>query len=320
MDKGLGRHIIPGRSVAHTGAVRSLLGRPGTVVLDGGLATTLEAAGHDLGGGLWSARVLRERPGAVLEVHRAFFAAGSQVATTAGYQVSGLSLERAGADPREAADLLRLGVEVAALARDEVRPDGWVAGSVGPYGASLADGSEYTGDYGLGGHAETVRALRHFHRPRMEALAAAGADVLACETVPRLAEVEALALELQALSFPAWVSLTPRAGRTRAGEPLAEAFAVLADVPDLVAAGVNCCDPRDVVPAVATAVFVTGRAGVAYPNSGEQWAGDEQAWHGSARWQPDVMVAAVAAGARLVGGCCRVSPSDIGALVASLAA
>jgi homocysteine S-methyltransferase len=100
--------------------------------------------------------VLRERPDAVSAAHRAFFCAGAHVATTAGYQVSGLSLERAGADPGLAAGLLRLGVEVAARARDEVRPAGLVAGSVGPYGASLADGSEYTGDYGLGDHAETV--------------------------------------------------------------------------------------------------------------------------------------------------------------------
>ena len=290
-----------------------------TVVLDGGLATTLESAGHDLGGGLWSARVLRETPDAVLDAHRAFYAAGSHVATTAGYQVSALSLERAGADPHDAAQLLRLGVSLAARARDEVRPGGWVAGSVGPYGASLADGSEYTGDYGLGDHAATVRALRLFHRPRMEALISAGADVLACETVPRLAEVEALALELQELAVPAWVSVTPSGGRTRAGEPLAEAFAVLAEVPRLLAAGVNCCDPAEVGPAVATAVAVGGRPAVAYPNSGELWAGDEQRWHGAARWRPDVLLDAVAAGALLVGGCCRVSPSGIRVLVEALA-
>ena len=292
---------------------------PDVRVLDGGLATELEAGGHDVGGGLWSARVLVEQPGAVADAHRAFFGAGADVATTAGYQVSRLSLRRAGADPADADGLLRLGVTVAQRARDEVRPGGWVAGSVGPYGASLADGSEYTGAYGLGDHAGTVRALRDFHRPRLSVLADAGVDVLACETVPRLAEVEALALELAAVGVPAWVSLTVAGGRTRAGEPLAEAFAVLADVPALVGVGVNCCDAAEVPGAVALALATTGRPAVAYPNSGELWLGDAGGWDGPPRWQPEVLVDAVTAGAAFVGGCCRVSPADIAALVTSLA-
>lgn len=290
----------------------------GVVVLDGGLATELEAAGHHLSGGLWSARVLDERPDAVAAAHRAFFDAGAQVATTASYQVSALSLERAGADPGRTAGLLRRSVEVAARVRDEVRPDGWVAGSVGPYGASLADGSEYTGAYGLGDHAAMVAALRAFHRPRLEVLAAAGVDVLACETVPRIAEVEALAAELAALGVPAWVSVTPSGGLTRAGEPLAEAFDVLASVPGLVAAGVNCCEAAHVPAAVAAAVATTGRPGVAYPNSGERWLGGEQTWRGPATWRTDTALATVAAGARLVGGCCRVSPPDIRALAGAV--
>ena len=165
----------------------------GPVLLDGGLATELEAAGHDLSGTLWSGRLLLESPEAVTAAHARFFAAGARVATTASYQLSYDGLAAVGVE-RDAADgLLRRSVEVAASARASAAdPEGcWVAASVGPYGAALADGSEYRGDYGL-----TVDQLRAWHRPRLAVLATAGADVLAMETIPCLAEVEALLAEV----------------------------------------------------------------------------------------------------------------------------
>jgi homocysteine S-methyltransferase len=298
------------------------------VLLDGGLATQLEAQGCDLSGGLWSGRVLLEQPEQVQAAHRAFALAGAEVLTTASYQVSTVSLERSGHGPALGATLLRRSVDLARRVRDEVAPGGWVAGSVGAYGASLADGSEYTGDYGLGDDTETVRALRAFHRPRMEALLDAGADVLACETIPRLAEVEAITAELTDLGAPAWVSLTvtiDRRGmpRTRAGEPLADVASCVADVPGLVAVGVNCCRPRDVRGAVRVLTEATGLPGVAYPNSGEGWDARTQTWTGRSEWRTDepntdqdddTPAAWVAAGARLVGGCCRVTPWDIRSL------
>jgi len=291
--------------------------RAGGLVLDGGLATTLEAAGHDLGGGLWSARLLLDQPGAIEAVHRAFFEAGAQVATTASYQASELSLRRAGADPALLPQLLHRSVHAAVAARDDTCPGGWVAGSVGPYGASLADGSEYTGRYGLGSHAATVSALRTFHRPRMEQLLEAGADVLACETVPRAAEVEALAIELADLGVPAWVSLTPAPGgaTTRCGEPLTSALEPLAGGVTLLAVGVNCCAPEDVLPALSIAREVTGHHGVAYPNSGETWDASTQTWHGLPRWDAEAVRQWADEGAHLLGGCCRVDPSALSHLV-----
>ena len=152
----------------------------GPVVLDGGLSTELEARGHDVSSALWSARLLRDDPAAIVAAHAAFAAAGAQVATTASYQATIDGFSAAGVDVAEARRLIASSV---ALAR-EGQGEGWVAGSVGPYGAMLADGSEYTGGYvaDVG-----VRELRAFHRPRMELLAQAGADILACETVPAAA-------------------------------------------------------------------------------------------------------------------------------------
>jgi homocysteine S-methyltransferase len=274
----------------------------GPVVLDGGLATLLEARGHDLSSDLWSARLLRDDPEAIVAAHREFFAAGAQVATSASYQASFDGFGRLGLDREQAADLMRLAVTLAVRARDQSAPEGWVAASVGPYGAYLADGSEYRGDYDL-----DVAGLRDFHRPRLEVLAAAGADVLAVETVPCLAEVEALCTELDGTGVTAWLSLSADGERTRAGEPLAEAWAMAADVDEIVAVGVNCCVPDDVTTALAGA---TGPL-VAYPNSGQGWDAVRRTWTGESAFDPGAVEAWLAAGARLVGGCCRVGPDDI---------
>src|SRR5580765_7128731 len=167
------------------------------VILDGGLASELERRGQDVSGGLWSAQVLREAPDAVRAVHAAYFAAGAQVATSASYQATYDGYAAAGVDAAEADE-----------AAGRAATPRWVAASVGPYGAMLADGSEYRGDYG-----RSVAELREFHRPRLQVLAQACVDVgdavLACETVPSLLEVEALAAELAGLGVPAWISVTP---------------------------------------------------------------------------------------------------------------
>jgi homocysteine S-methyltransferase len=289
------------RRVITSSDLRSALGmRP--VVLDGGLATLLEARGHDLSSDLWSARLLRDDPDAILGAHAEFFAAGSEVATSASYQASFAGFATLGIARSEAADLMRLSVALAVRARDEHRPDGWVAASVGPYGAYLADGSEYRGDYDL-----DVAGLRAFHHARLDVLADAGADVLAVETIPCLAEVEALCAELDGSGVPAWLSLSAEGDRTRAGEPLSEAWAMAADVAEILAVGVNCCTPDDVVRALADA---TGPL-VAYPNSGQGWDAVGRRWTGESAFDPGAVASWVTSGARLVGGCCRVGPADI---------
>jgi homocysteine S-methyltransferase len=183
---------------------------------------------------------------------------------------------------------------------------------VGPYGAALADGSEYRGDYGL-----SVAELRAWHRPRLQVLAGAGADVLAIETIPCLAEVEALLEELRGTGMPAWLSLTCAGGRTRAGEPASEAFAMAADVEEIIAVGVNCCDADEALGLVELAVQQSGKPGVVYPNSGERWDADRRCWSGTSTFGPEHAAEWIAAGAALVGGCCRVGPAAISRLAAA---
>jgi homocysteine S-methyltransferase len=283
------------------------------LVSDGGLATELEARGHDLSDDLWSARLLIDAPEAIIAAHAAFYRAGAAVATTASYQASFDGFAAGGISRDDAERLMRLSVSLAAQARDEVGGDGrWVAASVGPYGAALANGEEYIGRYGL-----SVVELAQWHLPRLEILADAGADVLAIETVPDIDEAEALVGAVQRLGVPAWLSYTIDGAQTRAGQPLAEAFAV-ADVPEIVAVGVNCCAPADVLPAIQIAREVTDKPVVVYPNSGEVWDGPGRRWVGTSRWSPELPAQWVAAGARIVGGCCRVTPDDIAALAAAV--
>jgi homocysteine S-methyltransferase len=284
----------------------------GTVVLDGGLSTELEARGHDVSSALWSARLLRDDPAAIVAAHAAFAAAGAQVATTASYQATVGGFGAAGVDAETARRLIASSV---ALAREGQGADGWVAGSVGPYGAMLADGSEYTGTYV---DDLDVARLRAFHRPRMELLAEAGADVLACETVPAAAEAEALIAEAEALGMPVWLSLTAVVDaegvvRTRRRERAADVFAMTAGVDSVVAVGVNCTAPAAIGPAIAAA-HAAGKPVVVYPNSGEGWDAARRRWTGSPGIATDDVPAWVEAGARLVGGCCRVRPGHIAAI------
>jgi homocysteine S-methyltransferase len=283
------------------------------VISDGGLATELEARGHDLSDPLWSARLLAEAPQEIVAVHSAYFHAGATIATTASYQASFDGFAARGIARREAAGLLRRSVELAKAAREDARTSGlYVAASIGPYGAALADGSEYLGRYGL-----SVAALMRWHRPRLEILADAGADVLACETVPDVDEAEALVNLVRSVGAPAWLSYTIDGAQTRAGQPLADAFAVAAGVPEIVAIGVNCCAPDDVLPAIRMADI--GKPVIVYPNSGERWDSRRRQWTGPARFSAQLAGQWAAAGALIIGGCCRVGPADIAELAPAVA-
>jgi len=296
-----------------------ILARQSIVVLDGGLATALEAAGHALDTPLWSARLVLDAPDAVRAVHTAYLEAGADCITSAGYQASFEGFTAAGLSPTEAEHALRRAVGLALEARDafwaepanrvgRARP--LVAASAGPYGAYLADGSEYRGRYGV---ARGV--LESFHARRLEVLAASGADVLALETIPSLEEAEVLGELLARVRTPgAWVSFTCRDGaRLRDGSPIEEAAAACARRAGVVALGVNCTHPRDVGALLGRLRAVTDLPLVAYPNSGEVYDAASASWRGPGAdlgWL-GLVSDWVEAGARMVGGCCRVGPDAI---------
>jgi homocysteine S-methyltransferase len=290
------------------------------LMLDGGLATELEARGHNLDDALWSARLLADDPAAIRRVHADYLQAGADILITASYQASPAGFQQQGYSAAEAANLLQRSVRLAQEARDAFWAEGQnrpgrsrplVAASVGPYGAYLADGSEYSGQYGL-----SVADLVTFHQPRLHILAAARPDLFAFETIPSAREAQAIAHLLGEYSeMPAWVSFSCRDGlHINDGTPLAEAVRpLLAQPAGLVAVGVNCTAPRFVPDLLRRLSAVTDLPLVAYPNSGERYDTDRRCWIGLTT-PVDFGRAAEAwfdAGARLIGGCCRTRPEHI---------
>ena len=304
-----------------------LLEAQGCVVLDGGLATELERRGADLADPLWSARQLVEGPDLIREVHQAYFAAGADVAVSASYQASVAGFAARGIGFQDAVELMALSVELAKEARElfwndpgrDAEGRAWplVAASIGAYGASLADGSEYRGNYTI-----SRQELADFHGSRLAAVMTARPDLLAIETIPS-AEEAALVLELLAPwpEIRAWVSFTCRdASRISDGRPVAEAIRSVEDHPLVAAVGFNCVPPSLAEELLAGAARVTTKPLVIYPNSGERWDAGRRRWisgegpfefgAGARRW--------LGSGARLIGGCCRTGPETIRTIRTSL--
>ena len=292
------------------------------VLLDGAMATELEARGCDLADSLWSAKVLMENPQLIYDVHLDYFRAGAQVAITASYQATPDGFAARGLDAAQSRALIIKSVELARQARDAYRAENpaaqglLIAGSVGPYGAYLADGSEYRGDY-----QRSAQVFQDFHRPRVEALLDGGVDLLACETLPSFDEIRALAQLLTGYpAAQAWFSFTLRdAEHLSDGTPLRDVLALLADYPQILAVGINCIALEKTVEALEYLHSLTPLPLVVYPNSGEHYDAVSKTWHhhGEAcatlegylpQWR--------AAGAKLIGGCCRTTPKDIAALKA----
>jgi len=298
------------------------------LILDGALATELERRGADLKDPLWSAKLLLEQPALIRAVHLDYFRAGADVATTASYQATFEGFAQRGLSADEAARLMRLSVQLAAEARDAFwaeaagqaahagRAYPLVAASVGPYGAMLADGSEYRGHYAL-----DEDALMAFHRPRLQVLAQAGADLLAVETLPCLAEARAVArlLRDEFPTTPAWVSFSCADGlHNSQGELFADCVAALDGFAQVVAIGVNCTAPQHIGSLLVQARSRTAKPLLVYPNAGETYDAVSKQWvpAGHAAHTPfaEQALGWAAAGALAIGGCCRTSPADIGAL------
>ena len=305
------------------GAFLEALARTEPLILDGGLATQLEAQGCDIDNMLWSASLLIENPRAIVAASRAFLDAGAECIATASYQASRRGFALRDFSPQEADELMLRSVELAIQARADfvaAASPGFaplVAASIGPYGAVLHDGSEYRGDYGV-----SAAELRRFHAARLQLFDSSGADVLAVETVPSLLEAEVLADLLAGCDTPAWVSFSCKdAQRISDGASIESAVALFRDHPVVAATGINCTPPQFAAGLIRRIhATVPDKAIIAYPNSGESYDAQTGSWSGTVT-PIDYADAARewrAAGAKIVGGCCRTGPTHIAAMRAAL--
>lgn len=299
--------------------IEKFLQNQNLIVLDGALATELEARGCDLNDSLWSAKVLMEQPELIRQVHLDYFNAGADVAITASYQATVEGFAQRGLSKNQAIELIKKSVQIAKDARDEFWSDEknqinrsypLIAGSVGPYGAFLADGSEYRGDYQL-----TEQELIDFHRPRIEALIEAGVDVLACETIPNFVEAQALIKLLS--EFPqasAWFTFTAKDGEHIShGEKIADVAKWLDSYPQVAAIGINCTSPLHIPSLIQEIKKNTSKPIIVYPNSGEFYVSVTNSWHGETSSESFGLQSKhwCELGATVIGGCCRTTPEHI---------
>jgi len=272
-------------------------------MLDGGLSTALEQLGATLNTTLWSGELLRSHRDQIRAAHASFADAGATILITSSYQISYPGCVARGWSRDEVSDALRASTELAWF--DGVK----VAASVGPYGAFLADGSEYRGNYGLG-----IDQLKDFHRERLQVLISSHPDYLAIETIPELTEARAileLLVELDS-TIPFWISFSCKNGsEISSGELFFDAVALTNDLPNCVGVGINCTAPEFVTPLMKSAQ--PDRDFVIYPNSGRTWDAINKKWIGiqKSAFTPDQITQWLELGARIIGGCCGVGPADI---------
>lgn len=291
--------------------LQALLDEQHIVVSDGAMATELEKRGVQIDNELWSATALLKDPGAVQAVHESYFFAGASIATTNTYQANLPSFADFGINHDDGVALIEQAVILAqhAVAGDDSK---LIAGSVGPYGAYLADGSEYTGDYSL-----SKQEYQDFHRLRMQALYDAGVDFFAFETMPNFEETKAL-VDLLTNEFPtmtAWLSFSigDRNDKLCDGTELTTATEYFNDNDNVIAVGVNCTNLTNITAAINRIDDVTDKAIVVYPNNGDIYDPDTKTWKTGvdAPIFTDLVPEWINAGAQIIGGCCRTTPDDI---------
>ena len=275
-------------------------------LLDGGFSTALEELGNTLNTTLWSGELLKSHPDQVRAAHQLFVDAGAQVLISSSYQITYPGCIAQGWTKEE--------VDTAIIASTQLArfPGVKVAASVGPYGAYLADGSEYRGNYGL-----SKEELKDFHRDRLRALIATQPDLLAVETIPELTEALAIIELIDEINpaMPFWVSFSCKSeSELSSGEMFADAVALVNSAKSAVAVGINCTKPSFIEPLLKSAKSVIPY--VVYPNSGREWDPIEKKWLEpvASSFDTSDIQTWKSLGAKLIGGCCGVSPKDISEL------
>lgn len=277
------------------------------MLLDGGLSTALEELGHNLNTSLWSGELLRTAPDQIEEAHKAFVGAGAQIIITSSYQISMDGCAARGWSESEVRSALLLSTELARSATNGTNV--LVAASVGPYGASLADGSEYRGNYG-----RTTAQLKDFHRMRLQVLSESNPDLLAIETIPELKEAEAILelLDEQDVKIPYWMTFSCKDEKhISSGERFSDAVALVSGKIGAIGVGINCTAPEFVTPLLSSAK--SRIPFVVYPNSGRKWNAEKKEWEGApAQGFSEMQIFEwKERGAKLIGGCCSIGPAEI---------
>jgi len=283
------------------------------LLIDGGLSNQLEDQGFDLNQKLWSAKLLESEPEAIVEAHLAYLEAGARCITTASYQATIPGFLSIGYDKVTAESLILKSVRLAEIAINRFQANDYtpiIAASIGPFGAYLADGSEYDGNYGV-----SDNTLSEFHEHRIKILDQSSANILACETIPSFQETKVLADKLKNAKTPAWVSFSCiDENHINDGTPIEDCAELLSNNPKVFAIGVNCTAPKHISGLIKHLKVKSGKKKIiVYPNSGEIYQSQSKTWRGLSGSSSLVNMVKewLELGADIIGGCCRICPSDI---------
>jgi homocysteine S-methyltransferase len=288
-------------------------------LLDGGLSNELERQGCDLNQKLWSAKLLESNPEAIILAHLSYLESGAQCIITSSYQATLLGFMAIGYDKSAASALILKSVQLAEEARNRFllsnphasKP--LIAASIGPYGAYLADGSEYRGDYVI-----SDQELRDFHEPRINLLDNSAADILACETIPSFREAKVLSEILETTKKPAWISFSCKDGKHISdGTPIDKCATLFSNHPTVFAVGVNCTSPEFISGLIQSIKTKSGNKKiVVYPNSGATYHAESKTWSNLSNLSSCEIMAKewMNLGADIVGGCCGIGPQQIKAM------
>lgn len=300
--------------------IENILQNQSVIILDGAFATELERRGCNLNDSLWSAKVLMEQPAEIVAVHLDYLNAGADCVITASYQATFEGFMKRGLSEEEAGALIASSVTLTRQARDlfweeernrvgRVYP--LVAVSVGPYGAYLADGSEYRGNYGLD---EDV--LIRFHKKRLKTLIDAGPDILACETIPCLIEAKAIVRLLeQTPEVYCWMSFSAKDGaHVNSGERIEDCVYFLNGCEQVAAIGINCTAPQYIESLIERIQNNTNKPIIVYPNGGGNYDAKTKVWQSLSVAELDYGERSLLwyeKGAQIIGGCCKTTPNNI---------
>jgi homocysteine S-methyltransferase len=286
------------------------------LLIDGGLSNQLERQGYNLNHKLWSAKLLDCYPEAIIHAHLAYLEAGARCITTASYQATISGFMSVGYDRATAEILILKSVELAEKAITRFQEKDFkplIAASIGPYGAYLADGSEYNGNYGV-----SKDELRAFHDDRIRLLDSSNADILACETIPSFKEALVLYDLLKDVKKQAWVSFSCRDDKyINDGTQMADCVELFADHPNIFAVGINCTAPGYISKLVKTIKPIMNKKRlIIYPNSGDIYDAKYKTWSTNINTANFLTLAEewIDIGVDIIGGCCRIGPKEIKSL------
>lgn len=298
--------------------LEEILQRQKICILDGAFGTMLQNKGYDINDELWSAKFLNENPKVIAQIHTDYLQAGADCIITASYQASFEGFMKKGFSEQKAKELIQSSIFIAQKARDDfwnnfshkdTRPKPIVAASIGPYGAYLADGSEYSGDYKI-----SDKELEAFHKKRLLTILEAKPDILACETIPSFKEAQILSDLLKKHPYPAWISFSAKdAKHIHSGEEIKECARWFEKQDHIYALGINCTAPEFAALLIEEIRSVSSKPIVLYPNTGTAYNPITKQWQESTfnNTYGQLSYFWYQKGANAIGGCCGTTPKEI---------